>query len=204
MPTSRHPAIVLTLLITLPLLFGCTDAGLLAPDPPAEAAQDAAVADQVTAKAGVTTETAVVVGQGADGPVVAGAEATIRRTANGISASVSMPTPSPGTYAYPAAAEAGHPEVFTLWVFIFNDPEADDWDGAFLGAGHAVAGSHLELSGHISRRSEPFVGDGLENPGGAKVHLAVAPHGALDPEQLPEQMQTPAGTADHWWFALFD
>lgn len=202
MSTSRVPAIALTLLFAIAFVSGCTDAELLAPEPRAEVEVDAS--ENVLGKHGVSTETADVVGQGIGGPVVADAEATIRRTPNGISASISMPSPEPGTYVYPEGAEEGRPEAFTLWVFIFNDPEAEDWDGAFLGAGHAVGGSRLELSGHISRRSEPFVGEGLDNPEGAKVHLAVAPHGALDPDKLPEQIKTPDGTPAHWWFAQFD
>lgn len=202
MSLSRSPVTVLSVLLTLALLSGCTDAELLAPEDPREAEVDAFV--DVPAKRGVNTESADVFGQGMNGPVVAGAEATLRRTPNGITAAISMPTPEPGSYLYPADAEEGRPEAFTLWIFIFNDPEAEDWDGAFLGAGHAIAGSHLELSGHVSRRTEPFVGDALENPGGAKVHLAVAPHGMLDPDKLPEQIKTPDGTPDHWWFALFE
>jgi len=38
-----------------------------------------------------------------------------------------MPTPEPGSYTYPqgptASGEPGHPETFSLWVFIFFNPE---------------------------------------------------------------------------------
>lgn len=158
---------------------------------------------------GVIRETTDVFGQGTDGPVVAEDGATIRRTSNGISIQLKMPTPEPGTYDYPTKGEAfsgpGHPEVFTLWGFVFNDPEADDWDGAFAVAGHVVGGSTLTLSGNISLNSEPFLGENLENPRDAKVHLAVAPHGALDPDLLPEALKTPTAPGpDIWWLALFD
>jgi hypothetical protein len=32
----------------------------------------------------------------------------------------------------------------------------------------------------------------------------VAPHGALDPELLPEQIKTPTGDPSFWWIALFE
>lgn len=198
------PAILLALLLASVLTLGCTDEHVVAPERQAAAEHDAATAHHAANDRGLTTETADVFGQGMSGSVVAGAEATIRRTPNGISTKLSMPTPEPGTYAYPEGADEGHPEAFTLWVFVFNDPESEEWDGAFHGAGHAVGGRHLNLSGHIALNTEPFVGEMLENPEGAKVHLAVAPHGALDPDKLPEQIKTPSGTPDHWWFALFE
>jgi hypothetical protein len=140
---------------------------------------------------------------------VANGGATLRRTPNGISVTLSMPTPDPGTYTYPSSGEAfsgpGHPEAFTLWVFVFDDPVDPDWTGAFLGGGHLVGGPNLTLSGHISRTTEPFAGERLQNPEHARVHLAVAPHGALDPELLPAAIQTPTGPGpDIWWLALFD
>lgn len=159
---------------------------------------------------GVQVESTHVFGQGPEGPAVAGGEATLRRSPNGISVQLSMPTPEPGTYQYPtpgptATDEVGPPEAFSLWVFVFNDPEAEDWDGAFLGAGHVVDGPHLTLSGHISLNTDPFLGDRLANPEGAAVHLAVAPHGALDPDLMPGQIQTPSGPGpDIWWLAHFD
>ena len=162
---------------------------------------------------GVTTETEDVFGQGEDGPVVAEDGATLRRTNNGISVKVQMPTPESGTYDYPdpdapTASPPGHPEAFTLWVFVFDDElggyEDNPWSSAFFGAGHVVGGPNLTLSGHISRQSEPFAGFPLENPQDVEVHLAVAPHGGLDPEIMPEQIKTPAGNPDLWWLALFE
>ena len=139
--------------------------------------------------------------------------ATLRRGPNGLHVSVQMPTPQPGTYNYPepnepTVSEPGHPEAFTLWVFVFDDelgPFGDfPWSSAFLGAGHVVGGPNLTLSGHISKQSEPFAGFDLENPQDVEVHLAVAPHGGLDPEILPEQIKTPAGSPPLWWVALFE
>lgn len=158
--------------------------------------------------------------------------ATLRRTPDGIQLRIEMPTPEPETYAYPnpeepAAAEPGHPEVFSLWAFVFNHPEncvagAHDCGAADLGvvmgegenpsglavfgvAGHPVGGSNLTLTGSISTSHEPFapIFQSLTNPEGAEVHLAVAPHGGLDPEIMPEQATMPAGTPQMWWTAVF-
>lgn len=168
---------------------------------------------------GVTSETADVFGQGIGGDIVAENGATLRRTKNGISMEVSMPTPEPGTYTYPQSgvfSGPGHPEGFTLWAFTFNAPDAcagecggDDLDqpaggGAYFVTGHMVGGSNLTLGGHVSADSEPVVGSALSDPQGAEVHLAVAPHGALDPELMPDQIKTPTGPGpDIWWLALF-
>ena len=71
--------------------------------------------------------------------------------------------------------------------------------------GHVVDGSTLTLSGRASTNGEPFLGEKLRSPREAEVHLAVAPHGALDPELLPEALNTPTGPGpDIWWIALFD
>lgn len=159
---------------------------------------------------GVTRQTAAVSGQGPAGDVVAGGRATIKRSDDGIGAKVRMPTPDPGSYAYPDPDEydtvsaPGHPEGFTLWVFVFDDPGDDDFTGAFLGAGHLVGGDTLTLSGHVSTTTDPFVGERLANPRGAAVRLAVAPHGEVDDEIMPEQIKTPGGAQEHWWFASFD
>ena len=139
--------------------------------------------------------------------------ATLRRTPNGISYQVKMPTPEPGTYQYPTGGVAfsgpGHPETYSLWVFIFDDVlggyEGNPWSSVFVGGGHVVGGPSLTLSGHVSTSHEPFLGFDLENPRDVGVHLAVAPHGALEAELMPEQISTPTGPGpDIWWVALFD
>lgn len=166
----------------------------------------------ITDDSGVTTQTEDVFGQGPNGPVVAEDGATLRRTSDGISMRLSMPTPEPGTYTYPSGPdggawtdEEGPPEVFTLWCFVFDDPQDDDWTGVYNPAGHVVGGSTLTLSGRASGDSNLFAGESLENPREAEVHLAVAPHGALDAELLPEALNTPTGPGpDIWWLALFD
>lgn len=139
--------------------------------------------------------------------------ATLRRTPNGISFQISLPTPEPGEYDYPsgdgAFSGAGHPETYSLWVFVFDDElggyEGNPWSSAFLGGGHVVGGPNLTLSGHISTTHEPFAGHELQNPRDVDVHLAVAPHGALVAELMPEQITTPTGPGpDIWWVAHFE
>lgn len=154
---------------------------------------------------GVTKQTEDVFGQGLDGDTVAEDGATLRRRDNGIVTKVSMPTPEPGTYDYPDDdMEEGPPEAFSLWVFVFDDPEDDDWTGAFLGGGHVVGGPNLTLSGSVSKNTEPFAGEPLKNPREAEVHFAVAPHGKVDSDELPDQIKTSPGCPECWWYALFE
>lgn len=177
----------------------------------------------VAAAAGVTTETADVIGQGPTGGVVSEDGAVLRRSDNGLSVKVTMPTPEPGSYSYPVGAAPGHPEAFSLWAFVFNFPElcsdgvcgSDDVfplpdgslpparGGAFNAAGHILGSSRLVLSGHVATTHSPFVGSPLANPKTAEVHLAVAPHGQLDPALLPDQIKKPIGSPPFWWLALF-
>jgi hypothetical protein len=169
--------------------------------------------------------------------LVAANGAGILRTPSGVTASLSMPTPEPGSYAYPGGpgttgtTEVGPPEAYSLWVFIFFNPEActgpcDGADlfasndmanrvfaGAFNGGGHIVRGPMLNLAGHVDTGSPLFGGPNAESIqtaldagfdlAGAEIHLAVAPHGALTPELLPASISTPVGTAPFWWVALF-
>lgn len=180
----------------------------------------------------VVTQTTDVIGQGPDGDVVAEDGATIWRTSNEILIELSMPTPTPGEYTYPSEPaeregewwtdEVGELEAFTLWAFIFNNPEdcengCDSGDlgepagGGVFGVSGAVSdGGDLTLNGFISTDTELYEADGepmgvpLERPCEAEVHLAVAPHGAFDPDMMPEVLQTPAASVDEWWVALFD
>lgn len=164
-----------------------------------------------------------------DGNSVRAADgARLVRQATGIAVSVKMPAPEPGGYVYPTnptGIEPGHPEVFTLWAFVFNHPEncsdgmcgGDDMSdpevgfGAYNAGGHVNAGAMLNISGRIG------VGDtaggppgsavtDLSNPSGAEVHLAVTSHGGLDPSTLPVEFTTPTGNGGCgcWWVAIFD
>jgi hypothetical protein len=181
-------------------------------------------------------ETEDLVGQGLAGPTVAVDGAMINRGANGITASVTMPTPEPGTYMYPESAtwptssgEEGRPEAFSLWVFLFFNPEEcavpnscgpadliNDPDvvaGAYNAGGHLAAGPTLTISGRVTAKTPSFGGPNAEtisqalalgySIADAEVHIAVAPHGALAPELLPEQFKTPAGNPSFWWLAIF-
>jgi hypothetical protein len=60
------------------------------------------------------------------------------------------------------------------------------------------------MSGHVSLNTAPFAGSMLLEPQTAVVHLAVAPHGVLDPALLPTQITKPIGSPMHWWGALFE
>jgi len=162
------------------------------------------------------TETLDLVGQGFPSANVVGT-AELTRLPSGLHVKVTMQTPEPGSYDYPAgAANDGGPEAFSLWVFVFADPSkcsdgacsglpdvAASGGGVFNAAGHISGGSKLVLSGHISPNTTPFALNNLRNADTAEVHVAVAPHGTLDPSQMPAQVTTPIGSPPYWWIALF-
>lgn len=114
--------------------------------------------------------------------------------------------------------EQGDPEVFTLWAFVFNHPEnctvpcsMDDLGvitpakgGAYNVGGHFVSGNSLTISGRIRVGETPFGFAPLEFPATAEVHLALAPHGAVDPSMLPDEFHLPTGPMLLWWVAIFD
>jgi hypothetical protein len=173
---------------------------------------------------GASKQTEDVAGQGMGGPVVSEDGATLTRTKNGVVAHLTMPTPLTGSYSYPlpnafqSTVLVGHPEVFTGWIFIFNNPAActdgvcngddvgnpESRGGAYNFAGHPVNGSTLNLAGHVSVGTPAPFGLPLDNPLGAEIHLAVAPHGMLQPDLLPTQINTPIGTPNEWWLAIFE
>jgi hypothetical protein len=180
----------------------------------------AGAASPAVAAAGERTD---VLAQGG-GTVYAPDGARMSRQTNGISVAVTMPTPTPGDYVYPSGIEPGHPEVFTLWMFVFNHPEhctgpcgPDDMTnpdvefGVYNPAGHVSAGSSLTLSGRVgvgeTAGAPPSITPhDLSNPGGAEVHLAITSHGQLDPATLPAEFHIPTGSGacDCWWVAIFD
>lgn len=168
-------------------------------------------------------ERADVMDQGGEA-VYATDGAQLVRQANGIAVSVKMPTPEPGSYLYPDGTEPGHPEVFTLWMFVFNYPEhctdpcgPDDMTnpdvefGVYNPAGHVAAYGTLTLTGRVgvgdAAQAPPgIIPHDLSNPAGAEVHLAVTSHGGLDPATLPNEFHIPTGSGacGCWWIALFD
>lgn len=190
------------------------------------------VSTQIYAK-GAIRQTIDVRGQGIDGPVVSPNGSTLIRTKTGITIAITMPTPVPGSYMYPppnpfqtVAPVPGTPEVFTGWMFFFNNPELcaipnacvppppgapepNDFSraqgGVYNFAGHAVSGGgSLNLVGYIAVGEDQFGGPStLQNPGGAEIHVAIAPHGVLVPELLPEQISTPVGSPPFWWVGRF-
>jgi hypothetical protein len=148
--------------------------------------------------------------------------ALLVRQPSGLQAKLSMPTPAPGTYSYPAGVSPGNPEVFTLWMFVFNYPDlcsgpcdADDLGvdkpargGAYNGGGHTAAGDSLTIAGRIGVGETPFAHPvitmaPLEAPGTAEVHLAITAHGGLDPSRLPDEFRLPTGNPAFWWVAMF-
>ncbi len=180
------------------------------------------LAGQVPASA-TPPETADVMDQGG-GAVYAPSGASLVRQPNGIAVSLTMPTPESGSYLYPDGTTPGHPEVFTLWMFVFNHPEncttpcgPDDMTnpavefGVYNPAGHVTGGGALTLAGRVGVGDEAGAPPGitphdLSNPAGAQVHLAVTSHGGLDPATLPNEFRIPTGSGacGCWWVALFD
>lgn len=151
---------------------------------------------------------------------------SVIRQPDGLQVKASMPTPKPGAYVYAPGTVAGAPEVFTLWAFVFNYPNlctppgcgGDDLGlaaaakgGAYNVGGHANGtGGNLTIAGHI-KVGDPagapppiVVGAPLESPSTAEIHVAVAPHGAMDPSTLPEEFSLPAGSpfCGCWWVAI--
>lgn len=166
-------------------------------------------------------EYADVSNQGGGG-VYAAAGASLVRQPSGLQARLTMPTPAPGSYLYPAGTTPGEPEVFTLWFFVFNFPElcsapCDLNDlgidkpakgGAYNGGGHVVGGPSLTIAGRIGVGETPFDHPTIDmapltNPETAVVHLAIAPHGELDPAKLPNELRIPTGSPANWWVAMF-
>lgn len=165
-------------------------------------------------------EHADVMNQGGVG-VYAADGSTVVRQPNGLRISAKVPTPAAGTYTYPDGAVAGPPEVFTLWAFVFNFPEnctdpcnGDDLGpatgalgGAYNVGGHvAGGGGNLNIAGRIGIGEQPRGGVPLQAPATAEVHVALAPHGAMDPTTLPGELTSPAGNpmCDCWWVAIFE
>ncbi len=168
-------------------------------------------------------ETADVYEQGG-ATVLAADGARLVRQPNGVHVSLTMPTPAPGSYLYPVGTTPGSPEVFTLWMFVFNNPEnctgpcgPDDMTnpdvkfGVYNPAGHVNSGASLNLSGRVGRGDPAGAPPGIDpyplsNPEGAAIHLAVTSHGELDPATLPDEFHVPtgSGTCGCWWTAAFD
>lgn len=176
--------------------------------------------------------TADINAQGGEGPVHGVDEARLIRRLDGLVASIDTATPAPGSYEYPTAAMAppsnphpvitpgseGAPETFTLWLFVFNEPDrcTDRCDDDDLGAdtpaqggvyqvdGRIADGERLVMTGSVRVGQESELGATLLRPTSAEVHLAIAPHGrALSGEDLWRQLNGPVGNPTLWWAASF-
>lgn len=159
--------------------------------------------------------------------------ARLQRRIDGVSVDVAIPTPAPGSYEYPTgdmvppwaephpAVSSGAyeaPEVFTLWLFAFNEPSqcTDDCDLDDLAVGAAARGGSYQLDGRIGdddtlafagtvRLGQPSLnGAPLDNPRGAEIHVAIAPHGRVLPGEAGwRQLNGPIGNPSLWWAASF-
>jgi hypothetical protein len=171
-------------------------------------------------------------GQGGSEPPLARDGAELERNQDGLWISGSVPTPEAGSYEYPTGdmvppggshpdvvmGDEGEPEVFTMWAFVFNYPEkctdgVCDFDdlgdteakgGSFQIAGRIADEPTMRFEGGV-RLGQPAVnGSPLENPLGAEVHTAIAPHGkALTGNDLWAQLNGPVGNPTLWWVATF-
>lgn len=172
--------------------------------------------------------------QGADNSVLEPGGATLVRTDAGMRLTASMPTPVPGSYEYPTSdmtppwsdshpvvvpGSDTEPEAFTMWVIVFNYPglctdnacDADDLDpdsavktGIFQGDARIGDTAVMEFAGSLRVGQAPQRGSVLENPHGAEVHIAIAPHGkALTGPDLWRQLNGPVGSPALWWNAEF-
>ncbi len=179
-------------------------------------------------------ERADFAGQGGEGPIFAEGGASLIRASDGIRVSAIIETPTPGSYEYPSGDmtpewSAAHPavlvggpdepEAFTMWVFVFNYPDMctdDSCDlddlaqgagargGAYQADGRVASGDDLDLVGAVRLGQAPASGSALENPLGAEVHLAIAPHGKmLDGSDGWRQLNGPLGNPTLWWAATF-
>lgn len=180
------------------------------------------------------SETAHVAGQGGDEPRWAADGARLTRRVDGLVAELEVPTPRPGAYEYPAPdnlppwadphprvtpGSSDAPEVFTAWMFVFNDPasctdgicDLDDLGpgaeargGSYQLDGLIADGDIMEFSGRIRLGQDPLSGQPLDSPETAEVHVAIAPHGRLlsGPDGW-RQLNGPLGDPTLWWAASF-
>ncbi len=179
-------------------------------------------------------QTAEVRGQGDTEPALAPDGAQLMRRDDGLHVVVEVPTPQPGSYEYPtnemipptveyhppvSPGAADAPEVFTLWLFAFNDGSEctdgqcgpDDTDagsaargGVYQADGRIADADTLRFESNIRLGQQPDKGSPLDNPHSAEVHVAIAPHGrALSDTDGWIQLNTAIGNPTLWWGARF-
>jgi hypothetical protein len=187
----------------------------------------ASIAAPAVADSSPDVATTDILGQGGDG-IAAEDGAKLQKHDDRIKVIYKVATPEPGSYDYPDASMTppwldhpevvpGWPEVFTLWGFVFNYPELCDGpcDGNDIGdtpaqggvyqIGATVAsGNNIVFKATVRVGDQPFGGVPLQNPRGAEVHAAMAPHGqAQSGDELQAQLSGPIGNPSFWWPALF-
>jgi hypothetical protein len=180
-------------------------------------------------------ETSDVSGQGGEG-VYAVNGATLTRRAEGLEVSLKIPRPRPGEYTYPPPetpggdplppVSVGEDEVFTLWLFVFNQPgrcidpyvcrlvdilgDETTPEPAAKGAIYQLdaivaTGDIIEMNGQVTVGMTPVVGASLENPLCSHVHVGMAPHGeALEGNDLETQLTSTIGGPEFFWPAEFE
>ncbi len=174
------------------------------------------------------TQTSDVLAQGGNG-LYQGDGARLVRSDGSLRIKWQVPTPEPGTYQYPTADQvppgapthpeiiAGWPEVFTLWVFVFNHPELCtvpcDFDdigdtpaqgGVHQADGIIAHGNKITLRGDVEVGAPSLAGATLTSPLTAEVHVAMTSHGqAYSGDELARQMTIAVGTPAEWWPAIF-
>lgn len=188
----------------------------------------------VTADDDTSVQTQSLAVQGPSEDVYAADAATLERRADGVTGRALFPVPEPGSYDYPtgdqnpewaephpavSVGSAEEPEAFTMWIVIFNYPDectddscgADDFGdeapargGVFQADGRIVEGDSLDMAATIRLGEVPMHGSEFENPLGAEIHFAIAPHGkALQGADLWRQLNGPLGNPSLWWSAAF-
>lgn len=194
------------------------------------------LAGTLLAVARPATEVGDLSEQGGLGTFAVGA-VELTRSDGSVRIDFDAPRPEPGSYRYPSASDApasvvhppispGNPEVFTLWLILFNDPEkcsvayrctnvditGDEStplppaEGAVYQLGGLVADSdRIRISASVDVGAPSRRGAVLRDPMCSYVHLALAPHGrALDGSELEVQLGNPVGGPDDWWVAQFE
>ncbi len=160
--------------------------------------------------------------------------ARLLRRSDGLSIDVTVPTPEPGSYEYPTGdmvppgaephpsispGASDAPEVFTLWLFAFNEPslcsegqcDTDDFapgaaarGGVYQVDGRVGDGDRLHLEGNVRLGQSPTTGAPLDDPEGAEIHIAIAPHGMrLSGDDGIRQLNSSVGNPTLWWAASF-
>jgi hypothetical protein len=181
------------------------------------------------ATAGDDTQHADVLTQDESG-VYAHTGARLTRTDHSFSVRWQIPTPEPGSYLYPTPdqippgapehppIDAGYPEVFTLWAFVFSNPDQCtdgmcDFDdigdtpaqgGIYQLDGTVARSQLLRLGGKVRLGMPPDAGVALSDPGGAEIHVAMTSHGmAREGADLARQLNGAVGGPPNWWVAIF-